>query len=296
MEHAKKMILVTEEEHDQRGGGCVTSSALRDSGGPGASATGTRETPSDTVQTPGDPISRLDVELSNILRSNKFTDDREKWKRYLQVLQRYMYRMDASRRDVVEPAATRLDNADESPLRLGDAHILNSVPAMFKRKARSLVEYLQNSEALARNITWDKQGAVSIGGVPVHGGNIIDLVNDAVRSRKTFRATGRSQFIDALRAASVPREFIGNDELWKSGGVVTPTGSDRGVQQQSAPVFGGAGPEKRNSRAVARRGRSGKRKAGNYGDMLFESNTLPRNAKHSPGQSVRPSWVNWLRL
>ena len=50
----------------------------------------------------------------------------------------------------------------------------------------------------------------------IPGSNIIDLVNDVVRTRKTFSAVGKEAFADILKEIGVPREFIGNTDLVKA--------------------------------------------------------------------------------
>ena len=53
----------------------------------------------------------------------------------------------------------------------------------------------------------------------------MDLVNDALRSRKRFKAAGRGQFCSALRAAGLPENFVGNREFWRDGVMVVPHSS-----------------------------------------------------------------------
>ena len=47
------------------------------------------------------------------------------------------------------------------------------------------------------------------------GTYVVDLVGNAVRQRKSFRPAGRDAFIEGLSRINVPRELIGNQELWK---------------------------------------------------------------------------------
>lgn len=93
----------------------------------------------------------------------------------------------------------------------------SSVPEMYRRQAKALTNYLRNSPVASQRITWDREGHVTVDGMLIPNSNIVDLVNDAVRARKNFKASGRAQFIKGLRAVSVPRTFIGNDVLWNMG-------------------------------------------------------------------------------
>lgn len=217
MEHAKKMVLVPAEDDDlwkepMIGGGTRV---------PGVAPA--------TVQTPGDSVSRLDADLSEILRSNKYRDDAEKWKQYLQVLQRYLFLVEA-RKGPLDPSLPGVATAEalrdqqrKPPVNetFNDTAIMDSIPAMYKRKAQVLVKYLRTSQSAAQRIRWDHEGRVTIDGVLVPNSNIVDLINDAVRSRKNFKANGQRQFIQSLRDIAVPREFIGNDKLWELGDKVS---------------------------------------------------------------------------
>ena len=50
----------------------------------------------------------------------------------------------------------------------------------------------------------------------IPGSNIIDIVNDLVRTRKTFSAIGGETFAQTLNEIGVPREYIGNSDLLKA--------------------------------------------------------------------------------
>lgn len=202
-----------------------------------------------TVQTPGDAASRLDTELSNILRSTKFHDDADKWKQYLQVLQRYLFLVGMKHSsfndtNVAETASASLQNQS-----MNDDVIVKSVPLLYKRKADSLVSYLRNTSEIANRVRWDQQGRMILDGVLKPDYNIIDLINDSVRFRKTFRAKGREEFINILRASAIPREFIGNQQLWDS----RPLQSYKRTRSNSTDTDGENNVEERVTHAEKRR-------------------------------------------
>ena len=58
---------------------------------------------------------------------------------------------------------------------------------------------------------WGPTGALFIHGAAVRGGNIIDLVNYAIGSRKAEPPQGLRQFARALQAASIPKDFLKNN-------------------------------------------------------------------------------------
>ena len=157
-------------------------------------------------QTPGTPMSRLDEEMNNILNSN-IADERDKWARYSQLLQRYLHLKEIDKPATVnEKEDAQKDNEDI------DAKIIATIPMKYRSKARHLLEGLRETEHLKFNME-----KVYIDGVLLPGGNIIDLINDATRNRKTVSAPlGHLQFAAALQRAHIPKEFIGNDRVWKN--------------------------------------------------------------------------------
>ena len=65
------------------------------------------------------------------------------------------------------------------------------------------------------NLTWDEQGVVSYKGKRIHGSNIIDLINDAIRLRKAVEPRGWKTFSKALHESNISQEVIGNSCRWK---------------------------------------------------------------------------------
>lgn len=89
--------------------------------------------------------------------------------------------------------------------------ILNSVPQTYRSKANALLKYLLKIPP--SKISWDKRGLVTIDGVVVAGSKIDDLINDAIRERKTMKAVGRIQFAQLLYDIGAPSGLIGNRDL-----------------------------------------------------------------------------------
>ena len=76
------------------------------------------------------------------------------------------------------------------------------------------MQYLKNP-GISSRITWNNKGVVSIDNRVLDGSNIIDLINDVVRSRKGVKAIGRDSFSWFLQDIGMPLEFIGNTSLYK---------------------------------------------------------------------------------
>ena len=111
----------------------------------------------DTTQTPGSHLTRLNSEMSEILNSNEF-DERTKWTKYQQTLQRYLTYLENLRNSV---------NVDESKIQqetliaVSIDTITSSVPVMYRLKAELLMQYLKNA-GISSRITRNNKGVVSI--------------------------------------------------------------------------------------------------------------------------------------
>ena len=80
--------------------------------------------------------------------------------------------------------------------------ILESVPKSYRKHAHLLMKHLLR-KAVPDRLSWDVQGIVTIDGNVVKDSNITDLINDAMRERKTVKAVGRNQFAQLLRVLNI---------------------------------------------------------------------------------------------
>ena len=164
-------------------------------------------------QTPGTPSKRLDAEMSDVLNSDIYENDREKWNNYQQVFQRFLAlrNIDDAKKRKVEEKKKSTEDVDE---KMQVFNVLQNVPKTYNAKANKLLEFIEK----APNIEWHKSGKIFVDGVEVVGADMTELINDAVRQRKkTKPARGREQFASALRRAGVPSEYVGNVKFWKAG-------------------------------------------------------------------------------
>ena len=88
--------------------------------------------------------------------------------------------------------------------------IMDSVPPTMRRKATLLLNMMGNNP----HLTWNKQGELEYEGKRIEGSNIIDLVNDVLRSRKGSNPKGWEQFSQGLKEVNIPQEVIGNKRRW----------------------------------------------------------------------------------
>ena len=148
-------------------------------------------------------VTKLDDEIATILNDKKL-DEYEKAKIYSQALQRYL-----STRDNLESKTT--PPKTDVPLlptttNYSDSSILDTIPKKFTKQAKNLLRHISSNSKLK----WGEDGVVSFEGLPIEGSNIVDLLNDTVRNRKTFQPHGWQKFSNALHEINVPSELIGN--------------------------------------------------------------------------------------
>ena len=189
MEHARKMALVDPRLLD----------TLRSPPPPLAT---------DTL---GRKVQALDDEMKTILDRTDL-DDWTKVTLYNQVLQRYNVLAD---KRIKEPLRVVTVNESEvasesgsagavrAPISGLEATVLATVPKTMRAKASRLMEHLK------RDVEWTARGELIHEGAPVVGSNVVDLVNDLLRKRKTA-PTGWQPFARQLRAINLPMTLVGN--------------------------------------------------------------------------------------
>ena len=189
MEHARKMALVDPRLLD----------TLRSPPPPPPPAT-------DTL---GKKVQALDDDMKTILDRTDL-DDGTKVTLYNQVLQRYNVLADKRVKApirVVTVNESEVEQESEGAVRAPisglETTVLATVSKTMQAKARRLMEHLK------RYIAWTARGELIHEGVPVVGSNVVDLVNDLLRKRKTD-PTGWQPFARQLRAINLPMALIGN--------------------------------------------------------------------------------------
>lgn len=152
-----------------------------------------------------EPLNTLESDMDKVLH-NPELEDRTKWTQYQQMLQRRQYFHDQMRKPAEIQIVENGNMADYSQNFKED--ILRTLPKAFKTKGELLFKRLCDNEV----ITWDKNGSVSINGGVLPNSNIVDLVCDVVRCKKSGSPAGWKEFIGALRQINIPQEFIGNPQ------------------------------------------------------------------------------------
>ena len=175
----------------------------------------TLRSPPPSTDTLGKKMQALDDEMKTIL-DRKDLDDRTKVTLYNQVLQRYNVLSDKHVKEPVRvvtvnesgtgagaAGAGATEGAVGAPATGIEADVVDTVPKTMQGKARRLMEHLK------RDIAWTARGELIHEGVPVAGSNVVDLVNDLLRKRKTD-PTGWQPFARQLLSMNLPMELVGN--------------------------------------------------------------------------------------
>ena len=118
--------------------------------------------------------------------------------------------------------------------------IIDSVPKTLKQKARRLLDKIKGT------VSWNNRGEMMYRNVPVPERNIVDLVNDALRKRKSFQPVGWKMFARGLKDVNAPMDLIGNPERWTYIQTATPSVTGK----ETTPIAGcrGRRPSSSSSR------------------------------------------------
>lgn len=159
------------------------------------------------MRIPVNPLHRtlntLDSDMQSILQRRDMSDE-EKVQAYNQILQRYL----EYQKTDLKPSQTFIDT--HKPKIDVEGEVIRTVPKTMRSKAANLLERIKENP----DTSWNERGEFVYRGQPVVGSNIVDLVNDMLRFRKTFNPHGRYDFARALRHSHVPQELVGNDRVW----------------------------------------------------------------------------------
>lgn len=199
MENAKKMIIVSPEvlqrvqnmqQHQQQPSSTASVSKLA-----------------------GDTVSGLDREMYRLL-NDKNINDHDKWDQYNQVLQRYLHFASQKRKPIQLPIIDLSDDVDGGrsakliPQSLvGNEEILDTFTKTYKKDVKNFLKAIDGKKDL---ISWDNDGVVYIEGDKIPHSNIIDLLHDVIRARKSTQPPGWKRLMHVLKEINIPNEFVTN--------------------------------------------------------------------------------------
>ena len=108
---------------------------------------------------------------------------------------------------------TTAEKTAESALPFADEVILEGIPQRNVKAARLLLSYVKRNPDLA----WTKNGEMIVNGDRMPNTNIVDLIHDFSRYRKSVPPPlGYLDFGYALKRQNIPREGVANQERWRT--------------------------------------------------------------------------------
>ena len=209
-------------------------------------------------------LRSLEGDMKDILARTDLPDD-TKLSLYQQVLQQYL-QYDHARK--TEPMSVTMSTptqgsgttasgdkapadgaVDDTPPKEDDLspQILETVPKTLKRKAKLLIDQLKQSDVM----TWNKNGELVYEGNTVKDSNIIDLVNDALKSKKGFVPYGFQYFMHGLAKSNAPESIIGNEARRSIVRKYKQFGSDKKRLLPDIPTPSSPIPSRRRVRVVS---------------------------------------------
>ena len=201
--------------------------------------------PSQTLSTNpiGNIMRRLDEEMRSILDRGDLSD-REKVVLYNQVLMRYNLLSNQSSQQPVRVTIDKAPVKEDEEVKETRAEpgveneIIDSVPKSLKPKASRLLDKIKGT------VSWNDRGEMVYRNVPVPGSNIVDLVNDALRKRKSFQPVGWKTFARDLKDVNAHMDLVGNPERWSYIQSTTSSVADRASNETTptpTPIAGNSG-------------------------------------------------------
>ncbi|KAK3740432.1 hypothetical protein QZH41_004600 [Actinostola sp. cb2023] len=173
-------------------------------------------------------LIRLDKKMEDNLHDTKKPAD-DKIAQYNQNLQRFLEVQEQKRQFIPtvkihqENASTssqenkeegerrdikpQTEQSDQHPLTGNE--ILESIPKSSRTLAQSMINRLK---ANSDHVSWNDKGEVTINENPIPGSNIIDLINDQLRSRKNVDPKGWERFTESLDKINMPKYLLRNEK------------------------------------------------------------------------------------
>ena len=197
MEYTKKMTLVPEEIAR-----AVQASSIKDN-------------PTRHV------LSKLDNEMHAILNSDGMSD-KEKVVRYNEVLQKFLQLHqheakpvpihvnieDVNSQNTHDKGEPNVKSAVRDEVR---NKVLKLLPATLKKRGDMLLDHLL-SHPTSTSWQWNDLGELIYDGKVVRGSNIVDLIYDVLKGRKSSQPLGWQHFLRVLVDSNVPESLLSNVE------------------------------------------------------------------------------------
>ena len=145
-------------------------------------------------------ISNLDHEMMSIMKNSTLPLD-EKVLKYSQILRRHQN----AKQELNKPFKIEVQT-NESNDSLLEEGINATVPSKYQKQAHLILKYARDIP----NIKWTDNDEMILDGNKIVGSNIVDIINDLARDRKSVPATGTDVLLKHLMEENFPKEMIVN--------------------------------------------------------------------------------------
>ena len=108
--------------------------------------------------------------------------------------------------EIIETETNKTNITEAGSSNVFEDLILDTVPQKSHKKARLLLKYTRNNP----NIKWTDKGEMIVDGNKIVGSNIVDIINDLSRDRKSDAVIGSEVLLKKLVEQNVPKEVIVN--------------------------------------------------------------------------------------
>lgn len=157
-------------------------------------------------------IDEFRNELNKVIHNTNLSAE-EQFKIYSQLFTRYL-NMDSESKQPMKVLVQQDDSIPLNPHMEPDdqftwpSTILNGFPKSLRSKAAMLIEEIKHNS----NIEVNNLGEISVNGTYIPKSNIIDLIHDFTRHRKTKPAIGAEALAKIIKDSNIPREYVGNPD------------------------------------------------------------------------------------
>ena len=178
-----------------------------------------QQTPQPSLPDPlASSLSSLDQTMQAILQNPSVGDDYTKAQHYSQALQRYLRQADQYRErplgkvtvkeiESVEDAKSAKDVSQIKQLLRG------TLPPSLIRGGTTLAETLADLP----EVNWDDKLQLIVDGKTVENSNIVDLLSDLGRKKKTSKPPkGMNELLTVFKERNIARSLIPNEARWSS--------------------------------------------------------------------------------
>ena len=156
---------------------------------------------------PVNPLHRtmgnLDREMETILQRTDL-NDREKVQKYNQVLQQFLEYSGKEKGPTPIPSTPTTNP-------LLEQQAIDLAPKALKKKAIALMQRIKEHPDMG----WTESGEFVYRGRVIPRSNIIDLVGDILRARRSVEPEGWREFARIMGESNIPRELVGHERRWR---------------------------------------------------------------------------------